>query len=175
LKKAKWFVCIPLVFALLFGTVAYAAGNMTDIEQKWLAFQRAVKDQQVKDGIMTQQDANLFLSKLESELGAGSEDVVYQKIIQGHKGKGHKFHEEAANIYAKLTNRSQEDVLKTCQAKNMTVWELAKTEGKLEDFKNAMLSCAKEKLSQLVKEGKMTQQEMDEKLQQMKSRLNRKE
>lgn len=179
MKKVQWIVCVSLVLLFTFGlmTVAFAQGSMTDVEQKWLAFQRAVKEQQVKDGILSQKDAEDFLKKLENKLNSGTEDAVYERLKKSN-AKGchcHKFHEEAAELYAKLTGRSADDVLKACQAKNMTVWQLAKEEGKLEDFKSAILSRAEEKFSEWVKEGKMTQQEMNEKLNQMKSRMSRRQ
>lgn len=173
MKKAKFFVCIPVVILLLFGTVAYAAENITDIEQKWLDFQRAVKAQQVKDGIISQKDADNFLSKLQSKI-SGSGDAVYEKIKKAKVNRSQKFDARAVDIYAKLTNRSKEDVLKDCEAKKMTIWQLAKSEGKLEDLKNAILSNVKVKFSQLVKDGKMTQQEMDNKLQKIQNKLNSK-
>jgi len=171
LKKAKWIVLLPAIIILLIGNVAFAAGNMTNIEQKWLEFQRAVKDQQVKDGLLSEQDAEGFLQKLESDLNAGSEDVVYQKVKEKQK-KCHNVREKAAEEYAQLTNRSKESILKTCEEKKITVWQLAKEEGNLEKLKAALLSDIKEKLSQLVKEGKMTQKEMDEKMDRITKNLS---
>ena len=78
MKKANWMFLITAIIFILSGSVAYAAGNMTDIEQKWLAFQRALKDQQVKDGEITAEQAKSYLNKLESKLSDGSEDSVYK-------------------------------------------------------------------------------------------------
>ena len=88
-----------------------------------------------------------------------------------NEGKCRKMKKKLADLYARLTNRSQEEIIKLCESSNMSVWQLAQKEGNADKLKDAMLSAAREKLLQMVKEGKMTQQEMDKKLEQMKNRL----
>jgi hypothetical protein len=77
-----------------------------------------------------------------------------------------------AALYARMTNRNQEEIEKLCKNAKISVWELAEKEGKLNQLKEALLNEAKDKFSRLVKEGKMTQQEMDKKLEQIKKRLS---
>lgn len=172
MKKAKWMFLIMAIVFILSGSIAYAAPNMTDIEQKWLAFQRALKEQQVKDGEITSEEASGYLEKLESRLSDGSEDSVYAHWKEVRNDRCRKVEARVAGLYARMTNRSPEDILKLCENQKISIWELAEKEGKLEQLKDALLNAAKEKLSQMVKEGKITQQEMDKKLEQMKKRLN---
>jgi polyhydroxyalkanoate synthesis regulator phasin len=171
LKKAKWMFFILAIIFVFTGNIAYAAGNLTDIEQKWLAFQRALKEQQVKDGEISSEQAKSYLSKLESELSS-NDDSVYEHWKEMKADKCHKMQGRVAALYARMTNRNQEEIEKLCKNAKISVWELAEKEGKLNQLKEALLNEAKDKFSRLVKEGKMTQQEMDKKLEQIKKRLS---
>lgn len=168
LRRAKWIALIVTVILCGTMTTAFAEGNMSTIEQKWLDFQRAVVDQQVKDGDMSRSQADGYLTSLEKNLRDSKEDVIYgffkDKLHQGGREHGKR----AAETYGKLTNRSAEDVMKLCKDGNMTVWQLAQKEGKLDMLKEAVMKDKTEKLDKLVKEGRITSQQRDEMLSRMK-------
>ncbi len=168
MRRAKWIALIVTVF--LFGTTAtaFADGNMSTIEQKWLDFQRAVMEQQVKDGSLSQEQASGYLTNLEKCLNESKEDVVYKLFKDRLQKDGREHGKRGAETYAKLTNRSIEDVLKLCKSGNITVWQLAQKEGKLDVLKDAVMKDKTAKLDKLVKEGRITSQQRDEMLKRMK-------
>lgn len=155
---------VTAILLVCFQNVAWAAGNMTGIEQKWLDFQRELKAKQVKDGKITREKADQYLKDLESKLKQSEEDIVYDRFQSADKGKDARFSEKFMELYAKMTNRSAEEVAKQCKDAKVTVLELAKKEGNLEKFKSFIVQEATEKLKALVQDGKITKEQMDKKL-----------
>lgn len=167
----KWARIILLSFVVLLtgGTIAFASdGVMTDVEQKWLAFRKAVSAQQVKDGILTQQQAQSQLAELEARL-KGEGDSIYEKFAKrfavDSKGKRERGSEgKIVRLYAQLTNRDEQTVRKACQQQGVSVWELARREGNSETLKNKVISLAASNLDQKVNQGVMTRTQRDEAL-----------
>lgn len=171
MKKAKWIALIVAVILCTSTAVAFAGGSMTTIEQKWLDFQRAVMDQQVKDGDMTRQQADGYLSSLEKNLKDSKEDVIYGLFKDKYRSQMEKNGQRLAELYAKMTNRTSEDVMKACKDGKMTVWQLAQNEGKLDMLKDAVMKAKTDRLDQMVKDGKITAEKRDEMLKRMKEWL----
>lgn len=172
MKKTKWVFLAVAVLLTVFPAEAWAAGNISGLEQKWLDFQRELKEKQVEDGALTKAQADAYLKELEAKLSESGEDVVYDFFKEGKKGAKPNFGLKFAEAYAKMTNRSTEDVLKACKDANCTVLQLAKKEGNLEKLKSAVVAKASEKLSQLVQAGKITKEEMQTKLKRLEEHFS---
>lgn len=104
------------------------------------------------------------------------EDEVHKKSTEkckehcGHRGKEGM----VIKVYAEMTNRSAEDVKKACDASKLTIWQLAKREGKLDELKTTIIEKKTARLDMLVKEGKISQQKRDEKLKRLQDMLDQK-
>lgn len=92
----------------------------------------------------------------------------------GKHGPGCRGDHAALNAYAALTGKPVESLRKTCEEGKMTVWELAKKEGKLDALKNKILTARTASLDALVQGGLMTQEERDKILSHMTDELNKK-
>lgn len=167
--KSKWarVMILSIVGILTSGTLALANdGAMTDIEKRWLDFRRAVSDQQVKDGILTKEQAKSQLTDLESRL-KGEGDSIYEKFAKRFAVDGKAKRERGSEgkivrLYAKLTGRDEQAVRQACEQNKISVWELARREGNSENLKSQVLSIATQNLDQKVLEGAMTRQQREE-------------
>ncbi len=166
----RWARIVILSFAMMLagGTLAMAAGGMTDIEQKWLTFRKAVAAQQVKDGILTAQQAESQLAELEERL-KGEGDSVYERFAKHFSLDGKSKRERGregtiVRLYAKLTNRDESAVKQACEKDGITVWELARREGHSEHLRQQVLSLASDNLGRKVAQGVMTQEQREEAL-----------
>lgn len=177
MNRLRKVLIIVFAICLLAGSsMAMAAPNISAIEKSWLEFQKTVSDQMVKDGEMTRQDADQKITALQKKMSETSEDVVYKRIKEKCPQDGCRHGKEGRMLkaYAEMTNRSVEDVKKVCEEAKFTIWELAKREGKLDEFKAKIIEKKTAWLDGLVKEGKLTQQKRDEKLKHMKEKLDMK-
>lgn len=169
--KSKWarVIILSLAGVLFSGTMAFAYdGAMTDIEKRWLDFRRAVSDQQVKDGILTKEQAQSQLAELESRL-KGEGDSIYEKFAKRFAVDGKTKRERGSEgkivrLYAKLTGREEQAVRQACEQNKISVWELARREGNSENLKSQVLSIATDNLDQKVNQGIMTRQQREEAL-----------
>jgi hypothetical protein len=83
--------------------------------------------------------------------------------------------EEAAfRVYSLLTGKSVESLKKACADGKLTIWELAKKEGKSDALKEKLLAARAASLDALVKAGVMTQEERDRILSHIKEELDKK-
>ena len=71
---------LPVAIAILLATpgAALAAGNTTDIEQKWIDFQKAVTDRMVKDGTLTRQQADERMDGVKKKFAESEGDSIYE-------------------------------------------------------------------------------------------------
>jgi len=173
LKKAKWMVLVAALVLTCFLNQAWAAGNMTGIEQKWLDFQRELKAQQVKDGKLTQDEAGRYLKDLEDKLKQSEEDVVYTRFKGMSEDNDQHFGGKFIALYAEMTNRSADEIAKKCREAKTTVFELAKQEGNLEKFQAFIVRKATDKLDGMVRDGKITKEQMENKLKHLHDLIGR--
>jgi hypothetical protein len=81
--------------------------------------------------------------------------------------------EEAAyRVYSLITGKSVESLKKACADGKLTIWELAKKEGKLDALKEKLLNARAASLDALVKAGMMTQEERDRILSHIREELD---
>lgn len=183
----RWMrAALPLALALMLAApcTAFAAGNTTTVEQKWLEFQKALTDQMVKDGRMTRQDADARLNDMKAKFAASPGDSIYEffadKGVPGGKGgckdgkcvrgaDGAAFH-----VYSVMTGKSVDELKDACKKSNQTIWQLAKKEGKLDVLKSRILSVHAASLDELVKGGVMSDEQRTKILSRMKSELDKK-
>ena len=173
--KGKALAAGVLMFSLAFSTVAYADDGMTDIERKWIDLQKAVTDRMVKEGKLKQEDADSRIASLNTELSKPG-DSVYERFSErcGSKKSCKADREDMlAKDYAKLTGRSLDEIKKACQDAGITVWQLAEKEGKLDSFKSSVLTGLTTRLDEMVKQGKLTAQQRDEKLRQIQDKFGK--
>jgi polyhydroxyalkanoate synthesis regulator phasin len=182
-------VVLPLALALMLmlPATAFAAGNTTDVEQKWVDFQKAVTDQMVKDGKMTRQQADAQVKEFQTKFAESTGDSIYQFFAEKHQGgngpckdgkcgKGHPNREDAAlRVYSMLTGKSVDDLQKACSSANMTIWQLAQKEGKLDDLKSKLINTQSASMDVLVKGGMMTAEQKNKIIDKIREELNKKQ
>lgn len=182
-------VSYALMAMLAMPGVALASGNTTDIEQRWIDFQKAVTDQMVKEGRMTRQDADKWVSGLVTRFAESPGDSVYPMFSgknqpkSGADGgnrdwkdrkKSARVEDAGFRVYSMMTGKTAEDLKKACASGNMTIWQLAKKEGRLEDLKARILEAEAAGLDAFVKGGVMTQEQRSRMLEHVKSELDSK-
>ena len=171
-KKGVLIVALALVLALGIGTVAMAAtGSMTRIEQKWLDVQELVLKKMVKEGRMTQEQADEQLKQMKEHLRSSSEDDVYTRISE-RIGMRLGFQGIMTDAWAELTGQDPEAIRTACREQDTTVWELAKEAGREDELKQKILAVADEKLTALVQDGKLTDEKKTKILDRMKQKLD---
>ncbi len=72
---------LPVAVALMLampGTALAASADTTIIEQKWIDFQKAVTDQMVKDGSMTQKQADERMAEVRKKFAESEGDSIYE-------------------------------------------------------------------------------------------------
>jgi polyhydroxyalkanoate synthesis regulator phasin len=177
---------LAFIFILLLPGAALASGNTSEVEQKWIDFQKAVTDQMVKDGMMTRQEADTRVKEFQTRFAQSADDSIYKFFADknrpgsgnckdGKCNKGRTDRDGAAmRVYSMLTGKSVDDVQKACASGNLTVWQLAKNEGKLDALKSKLLSTQTASLDVLVKGGIMTDQQRTSIVDKIKDELSRK-
>jgi ribosomal protein S20 len=77
----KKIVSLVLAWTLIMTAgVAYAAGNMTKIEKKYLEFYKALMEQKVKDRLISKEDANKKIADLEKKMKESEGDIIYKRF-----------------------------------------------------------------------------------------------
>lgn len=171
-KKGVLIVALALALVLGISTVAIAAtGTLTRIEHKWLDLQELALKQMVKEGKLSQAQADEQLARMKDHLRASSEDDVYSRIA-GRIGRRIQFQDIMTDAWAELTGQDPETVRTACREQDTTVWELAKEAGREDELKQKILAAAEEKLDALVQEGKITAEKKTKILDGMKKRLD---
>jgi hypothetical protein len=88
--------------------------------------------------------------------------------------KTHRGEEAAFRVYSLLTGKPVETLKKACADGKLTIWELAKKDGKLDALKEKLIAARAASLDALVKAGVMTQEERDRILVHIREELNEK-
>ena len=171
-KKGVLIVALALALVLGIATIATAAtGTLTRIEHKWLDLQELALKQMVKEGQLTQAQADEQLARMKNHLRASSEDDVYTRIA--HRiGMRVRFQGIMTDAWAELTGQDPETIRTACREQDTTVWELAKEADREDELKQKILAAAEEKLDTLVQEGKITAEKKTQILGGMKQRLD---
>jgi polyhydroxyalkanoate synthesis regulator phasin len=186
MKRIPLFLLTALL--LVIPQTAFAAGNTTTVEQKWLDFQKAVTDQMVKDGVITKQEADSRLKEMQTKFAESPGDSIYQffsnKKDPGDKRpgdckdgtckSGHRGDGAAYRAYSAMTGKTVESLQSACSDGKTTIWDLAKKEGKLDELKSKILSARTASLDALVQGGLMTQDERNKILARIKEELDKK-
>jgi polyhydroxyalkanoate synthesis regulator phasin len=165
-RKLILVLAVSLVALITGGTLAMASsGKLTEVEQKWLEFRKAVANQQVKDGILTRQQADNLIADLQKKLEPEG-DTVYEKFAKrfslDDKGKHQRGKEGAIiRLYAELTGRNVSDVAAACKKNNISLWELARREKRADELKTRVLKLAESNLNSKVSDGTLTVQQRD--------------
>jgi polyhydroxyalkanoate synthesis regulator phasin len=176
---------VALLLMLIAPGKVFAAGNTTTVEQKWLDFQKAVTDQMVKDGKMTKQDADTRMKDMKAKFAESPGDSIYEFFADkgGPGGKGGckdgrcragGLDNGAFHVYSVMTGKAVDDLKSACTSGNLTIWQLAKKEGKLDALKARILAAQTASLNELVKGGVMTDEQRTKILERMKSELDKK-
>jgi hypothetical protein len=77
----KKIVSLVLAWTLIMTAgVAYAAGNMSKIEKKYLEFYKALMEQKVKDRLISKEDANKKIADLEKKMKESEGDIIYKRF-----------------------------------------------------------------------------------------------
>ena len=171
MKKKRVVVIASCLLVALVGTVAFASSNISDIEQKWLDFQKALTNKMVEDGKLTQEVADEKISALQEKLEQSEEDIIYEKFSKNgmpswkdkRKASMIKGFASRAVIesYAEITGEDIETILQTCRENECSIWKLAEKNGVLEELKEKMLAQFTEKLDNAIEKGKLTQEKAD--------------
>lgn len=161
LRKIKWRAFVPAVLILLFINTGFADGGLAAVVQNGTVLEDGARD----TGSAVLQNEN----KNENPDNKAEKKDGFDRRRHGN-GHGGRFHQEIATLYGQMTNRTMEDVLKACADHKMSVWQLAEKEGNLQNLKTAFMAHVKEKLSQMVKDGKISQEEMQNKLDRMQKK-----
>ena len=171
-KKGVLIVALALALVLGIGTIATAAtGTLTRIEHKWLDLQELALKQMVKEGQISQAQADEQLARMKDHLRASGEDDVYTRI--SHRiGMRVRFQEIMTDAWAELTGQDPAEIRTACREQKTTVWELSKEAGREDELKQKILAIGEEKLDALVQEGKITAERKTKILDGMKQRLD---
>ena len=178
-RKLIIFLVFSLVALIISGTVAMASsGKLTEIEQKWLDFRKVVAERQVKDGILTRQQADKLITELQNKLSESEGDTIYDKFakhfdLEGGKNGREKGKEGAImRLYAQITGNSAQNIASSCEKDKISIWELARREGRADELKKRLLTLASANLDKKVSEGVLTKQQRDEALKKISNALN---
>lgn len=180
---------IALMLAMALPGTALAAGNTTEVEQKWIDFQKAVTDQMVKDGTLTRQDADARVKEFQAKFAESPGDSIYEFFADKHaprrgpeggckdgkcRGGKERLDGAAYRVYSMLTGRNVDELKKATVESGQTIWELARNEGKLELLKSKLTTAHTSGLDAMVKSGVLSDQKRINILERLKNTLDSK-
>lgn len=190
MKRLKLLVLpLALLLVIVFPGAALAAGNTTEVEQKWIDFQKAVTDQMVKDGKMTRQDADVRVKEFQTRFAESPGDSIYEFFAGKHaprsgpeggckdgkcRGGRERLDGAALRVYSMLSGKNVEELKKACAESGVTIWELAKKEGRLELLKSKLTAAHTAGLDAMVKSGVLSDQKRISILERLKVELDKK-
>lgn len=82
---ARLILPVAAALMLMMPGTALAAADTTDIEQKWIDFQKVVTDQMVKDGSMTRQQADEKMAEVKKKFAESEGDSIYEFFARKNK------------------------------------------------------------------------------------------
>lgn len=171
-RKGVLIVALALILVLCAGTAAMAAaGSISRIESKWLDLHKLVMRQMVKEGRITQEQADEQLAQMKERLGASSKDDVYRRMSHGMEMRC-GFMDIMVDAWAQVTGEDPAEIMKTCREDGTTVWQLAKDADRLDEWKQKITEISAEKLDTLVQEGRITKEHKSKILDGLKKKLD---
>lgn len=178
-KKTMLVISIIVIGAFLFGGMAaYAAGNVSDLEQKWYDFQEALFKKGVDDGKMTQDRADERLAEIEEAINADENDAV-----SGPRGR--RIDDSVRRNIAKrimvggfmreidieeILGLSMDEIKEKLETDGVTIRTIAEDLGKTEELKQAQIEAMETMLDKLENDT-ITQEQADERLEEFKEHL----
>jgi hypothetical protein len=163
---------------------ALAAGNTTQVEQKWLDFQKALTDQMVKDGKLTRQDADRWMKDLQTNFASPGDSIykLFSDKIRPDPGKGgckdgkcarnSPVDDAGFRVYSMMTGKTVDALQAQCTDAGATIWGLAKQEGKLDALKKKIYDAQAAGLDALVKGGVMADEQRQNILKHLQGELD---
>lgn len=170
-KRAKFIVLTTiLAFSILcINVVSYASGNISKIEKEWLDFQKVLGEQLVKDGLITEEEAENKYNQIKEKVKESKDDFIYQYFSKGKQPTiSRKPINLPALVWAKISDQSLKNVLKQCETTGKSVWQLAEKEGKLKDLNEAVITELDKMLNKMIKKGIITSSQKEEALNKIK-------
>ena len=144
--------------------MAKDAGVYDQFMAKHLELAKEHMNKAVADGKMTQEQADKMLQNMKDGKHQG-------QMGMGGKHMGHgpgMMQAENAKILADLTGRDVESIKEDARTNHKPIREMAKDAGVYDQFMAKHLDLAKEHMNKAVADGKMTQEQADKMLQNMK-------
>ena len=144
--------------------MAKDAGVYDQFMAKHLELAKEHMNKAVADGKMTQEQADKMLQNMKDGKHQG-------QMGMGGKHMGHgpgMMQAENAKILADLTGRDVESIKEDARTNHKPIREMAKDAGVYDQFMAKHLELAKEHMNKAVADGKMTQEQADKMLQNMK-------
>lgn len=180
MKRLKIMLIVIIICSILSYAAGATAGDMSEIEKQWLNMQKAIADQMLKNGDITKADAEQILNKYKKLLAESREDLIYPSKSASKKGRflkhGRLLYKASMLLdeYAQVTGRSKLDTLRACDKEKLTVWQMAKKEGRLDALKAKVINDTETRLNSLINEGKLNKEKRDEMLKKLKDYLDKK-
>lgn len=166
IMKNKKFAIIAIVIVsglLLGGAVSFAAGNISDLEQKWYDFQEAWMNKQVESGRLTQEQADTRLASMEEAMQADEEDALPGfRPNQPNKGQVIQGHFMRNVDIESILGMTHEELRDAYQNEEKRLWDIADELGKTDELAEAILTAAQDGVNQLLENERITQEQADE-------------
>ncbi|HIU64961.1 MAG TPA: hypothetical protein IAB06_08020 [Candidatus Avacidaminococcus intestinavium] len=143
--------------------IAQEAGVYEQFITQKYELAKANLDQAVANGKITQEQAEQILNNIKD----GKENPT-QNIDPRFASAEMRQHQQSAQILAQLTNRTPQSILEEAQEKQISINEIAQTEGVYDQFIAQKYELAKATLDQAVTEGKITQEQAEQILKDIK-------
>ena len=120
--------------------------------------QKLVLTEMVKEGRITQAEADEQLAHMKEHLLSSQDDDVYKRLSHGMEMRI-GFMGIMVDAWAQLTGQDPQAILKTCREEKTSVWQLAKTASRQDELKEKIVALSTEKLDALVAEGRITKEQ----------------
>ena len=154
-KKTILIVSVSLLVLALSATAAYAAVNISNVEQQFLEFRSAQAEQAVENGDMTQDQADSYLENLTERMETDETDAVPPIGSERRMGARPDVRQRTLTIYSEVSGQDVDEIIDTLRDADITLFALADQEGLLGEFKVALLSDAYEHIDQMLADGRM--------------------
>lgn len=144
---------------------AQAKGFYKEYEDTMIEVHEEHFNELVEEGVITQEQAQEKLEAIKD-----GEVPLHNRMNRKGKRpfKGNKM-KEGVEIFAELTDMSEETIIEYLRENQITLHEYAEAQGITEDFNTKMSELRKEHLEQLVEEGRITEEEAQEKIEAMEN------
>ena len=177
-KRTITILVVSIISLSLATTAVFAATNISEIEDLYLAFKTAQVEQAVDNGDMTDEKAEELLGNMSDRMAEDEKDAV--PPINGRGGM--QGNEKAPRLcdpiatYAELTDQEPEDVLDALRISETDLATLADEAGLLDELKAELKTQMTAGIEEALEEGKIDEDQatqmkadMDEKIDDMLS------